>query len=146
MADTRVQLEAEDWVRRTWLGKQFGTQFTRDRVTLEPGGQFDFDAVSDDRSVICTISTSTSKTRSGNYAVGKMMKLRADMLFLLMAPARQRIVVLTSKDMYEQCMKEKQNGRVPSQIGFLHAELPPELAGKLAAAQQMASDEVSPGS
>ena len=29
MADTRVQLEAEDWIRREWLPRQFNQQFRR---------------------------------------------------------------------------------------------------------------------
>src|ERR1035441_2071195 len=102
MADTRVQLEVEDWVRQQWMPTKFGMNFNRDRVRLSPGGVFDFDAVSGDKKIIATISTSGAKTAGGNYAVGKMLKIRSDMLFLTIVEVKQRIVVLTEQDMYEQ--------------------------------------------
>ena len=144
MADTRVQTKVEDWVRREWLPGRFGQNFYRERLQLRSGGVFDFDAVSADHKVAMTISTSTCKTRSGKYAVGKMMKLRSDMLFLLMAAAPRRCVVLTDRGMYDQCLKERDGGRVPPEIEFMHAELPPALAQELCTAQQIASDEVTP--
>ena len=78
MADTRIQLEVEDWVRRNWMPAHFGTKFSRERLPLRSGGVFDFDAVSDDRSIVATISTSGSKTSGGKHAVGKILKLRSD--------------------------------------------------------------------
>ena len=82
MADTRIQLEVEDWVRRNWMASHFGMKFSRERLPIRSGGVFDFDAVSEDRSVVATISTSGSKTSGGKHAVGKILKLRSDMLFL----------------------------------------------------------------
>jgi hypothetical protein len=55
MADTRVQLEVEDWVRRNWMDKKYGQQFSRDRVKLSSGGVFDFDAVSQDGKIAAAI-------------------------------------------------------------------------------------------
>src|SRR5579863_10589179 len=106
MADARIQLEVEDWVRRNWMPTQYGTKFSRERLPLRSGGVFDFDAVSDDRSIVATISTSGSKTSGGKHAVGKILKLRSDMLFLTMVNAKRRIVILTEHDMYKQCLKE----------------------------------------
>jgi hypothetical protein len=76
-------------------------------VKLSSGGVFDFDAVSADRSIVATISTSGTKTASGKHAVGKLLKLRADMLFLLLANAPRSLVVLTERDMYDLCLKER---------------------------------------
>jgi hypothetical protein len=87
MADTRIQLEVEDWVRRNWMASHFSMKFSRERLPLRSGGVFDFDAVSEDHSVVATISTSGSKTSGGKNAVGKMLKLRSDMLFLTMVEA-----------------------------------------------------------
>lgn len=145
MADTRVQSEVEDWVRKEWLPKKLGQAFFRERLPLRSGGVFDFDAVSADHTIAMTISTSTSRTRSGNNAIGKMNKLRADMLFLTMATVAKRYMVLTDKGMHDQCMKDRVAGRVPPEIEFLLVDLPAHLAAKLAAAQKVASAEVSPG-
>src|SRR5262249_35212511 len=114
------------------------------RLRLRAGGVFDFDAVSADHSIAMAISTSCCRTRSGKNGVAKMNKIRSDMLFLVMAEAKQRIVVLTDRGMYEQCLKERAGGRAPTEIEFVHAELPAELAAKLVAAQLKASEEVSP--
>ena len=102
---------------------------------------FDFDAVSDDRSIVATISTSSAKTSGGKYAVGKILKLRSDMLFLTMVEAKQRIIILTERDMCDQCEREAAGGRVPPEIQFVCAILPDDLNQKLIAARLKASGE-----
>ncbi len=143
MADTRIQLEVEDWVRRNWMPTHFGVKFSRERLLLRSGGLFDFDAVSEDRSIVATISTSGSKTAGGKNAVGKILKLRSDMLFLMMVEAKRRVIVLTEKDMYDQCEKEFAGGRVPREIEFLCALIPEELRTRLVGARLRASGESS---
>jgi len=143
MADTRVQLEVEDWVRLNWLTPHFGMKFSRERLSLRSGGVFDFDAVSDDGSIVATISTSGSKTSGGKHAVGKMLKLRSDMLFLTMVEAKRRVIVLTERDMCDQCEKEAAGGRVPPEIEFVCASIPDDLRARLIAARSKASAELS---
>ena len=113
MADTRVQLEVEDWVRKHWIPAEYGKKFRRERLTLRSGGKFDFDAVCIDDEIVASISTSSSQTSGGKACAGKLMKLRSDMLFLLMAEAKRRIVVLTEQDMFDKCLAERDGGRVP---------------------------------
>lgn len=144
MADTRVQLEVEDWVRSEWMPATFGMTFRRERLTLRSGGKFDFDAVSPDDSIVATISTSGSLTAGGKHGVGKMMKLRSDMLFLTMVQAHRRIMVFTERDMFERCRAEKESGRVPPEVEFALAEIPAELRVRLTAAKAKSSSEVYP--
>jgi len=144
MADTRVQLEVEDWVRREWMKECYGESFYRERLPLVSGGYFDFDAVNSDKSFAATISTSGAKTASGKHAVGKLLKIRSDMYFLLLANVQRRLVVLTETDMYELCQKEVAGGRVHRSIEFVHVEIPADLASRLKAARSTASKEVSP--
>ena len=143
MADTRTQVEVEDWVRRVWMRKKYGQSFSRERLKLSAGGVFDFDAVSADETIAAVISTSGARTASGKNAVGKLLKIRSDMFFLLMADVERRVVVLTEKDMYDQCKKEVAGGRVPKQIDFEHAQIPEDLAARLRSARETASLEVS---
>src|SRR3989344_9497502 len=103
MADTRIQLEVEDWIRREWLPQKYGQSFRRERLRLDAGGFFDFDAVSADNFIVISISTSSASTAGGKGGAGKLQKLRADMLFLGMAEAQKRIIVLTERDMYQLC-------------------------------------------
>jgi hypothetical protein len=64
------------------MPQHFGVDLYRERLPLKFGGVFDFDAASGDKTIVATISTSEAKTPGGKYAVGKMLKLRSDMLFL----------------------------------------------------------------
>src|SRR5256885_419726 len=144
MANTSCQVECEDWIRLHWLPEQFGQAFYRERLSLDPGGVFDFDAVSADRTIAVSISTSGARTASGKHGVGKLMKLRADMLFLLMAQVSRRIVLLTERDMYERCLREREAGRVPREIEFMRVTLPDDLCARLAVARRASSDEVTP--
>ncbi len=144
MADTRVQLETEDWVRTQWMPTQYGQDFYRDRVKLSSGGVFDFDAVSVDRKIIASISTSGARTATGKNAVGKMLKIRSDIYFLLLVEAEHRLLIFTESDMHEQWLKEERAGRVAPGIEFVHVELPGELDQRLKESRRKASSEVSP--
>jgi hypothetical protein len=122
---------------------QYGTKFSRERLRLRSGGVFDFDAVSEDQSIVATISTSGAKTSGLKYAVGKILKLRSDMLFLTLVDAKRRIIILTERDMCDQCEKEFEAGRVPREIEFVCAVIPDELRARLVEARSKASKESS---
>src|SRR5690348_11982421 len=95
MSNTRCQNECEGWVRDTWLPTRFGMPFAEKTVTLSSGGNFKFDAVSADGSIVVSISTSRAATSSGRIGVGKMMKLRSDMLFHTLAPPARHVMIFT---------------------------------------------------
>ena len=99
--------------------------------------------MSEDESIVATISTSGSKTAGGKHAVGKILKLRSDMLFLTMVKAQRRVIVLTEQDMCDQCEKEARGGRVPNEIEFVCIPLPNDLRAKLIEARLKASREFS---
>lgn len=120
----------------------FWQSFYRGRMPLSSGGVFDFDAVIADKTIVASISTGGSRTARGKYFVGKMNKLRSDMLYLL-SEAPRRVMVLCEEDMYTRCQLEESE-RVPKEIEFVHAALPDELATRLVAARKLGSDEVSP--
>jgi len=137
-------MKIEKWIREIWLPQKFGQSFKVKSLQLTPGGSFNFDAVSEDRSIVANISTSSCRTARGNIASAKIQKMRADMLFLIMVKADKRIIVLCEKDMYDYLIKEKTNGRVPDEIEFLHAPIPENLNIALIAARVIAADEVTP--
>ncbi len=73
------------------------------------------------------------------------MKIRSDMLFLLMAEQpSKRVIILTEESMYATCLKEVAGGRVPQSIEFLLAKIPAELEDRLIKSREKASREVSP--
>lgn len=142
MGDTRVQLEVEDWVRENWMRLQLGATFSRERLRLSSGGVYDFDAVSTNRDIVAVMSTSGARTVSGNLATGKLQKVRSDILFLMLAEAQRKLVILTEKDMFDQCLKERESGRIPLNIEFMCAEIPDDLRERLVKARERASREV----
>ena len=145
VADTRVQTMVENWVQREWMPERYGQRFSREPVLLSSGGHFNFDAVSADGNIIAVIFNERLETASGKHAVGKMLKVRSDLFFLLLTGAERRIALLTERDMYERWLREVENGRVPNCIEFVHVEIPNELNSKLEKSRRKASREVTPG-
>lgn len=144
MAETKTQLEIEDWIRREWLSGKFRQRFIKDTVRLTSGGMFEFDAVSVDESIVACISTSGLTTSGGKPGSGKRHKIRSDLFFFLLTPSsKQRLMVFTEQDMYEFWLKEQKNGRVPRDIQFLIAAIPMELREKLSHAKAKSAEEVS---
>ncbi len=136
-------MEAEVWIRDRWLPRRYGQLFTKKKLMLRPGGEFEFDGVSDDGRIAVAISTNGGITTGGKKASSKMHKLRSDALFLLMANAQERVIVIADKRMFDICSQEKKRGRLPTEIEIERAELPPEMQTRLLAAQRTASDEMS---
>ena len=85
MADTTVQREVAGWLREHWLSLKYGQAFTARELRLSSGGTFEFDAVSQDGKMAIAISTSQSLTVGMKLGYGKLQKIRADALFLLLA-------------------------------------------------------------
>ena len=105
---------------------------------------FDFDAVSDDGQIVALISTSDSKTASGKHGVGKVMKIRSDLLFLTLVEAEKKVIVFVEPGMHQWFKQEFESGRVPRDIEFALAEVPAELRRRLEQARARASKEVTP--
>jgi len=143
MADTSVQREVENWVRDQWLPEKFAQQFHKRKCKLDSGGDFEFDAVSQDSTIVALISTSRYKTARGKHGSGKVQKIRADINFLQQAQADQHILLLTEPDMLEFFQKERAKGRVSQSIHIALVSLPESLSASLKQARDEASREVS---
>jgi hypothetical protein len=63
------------------------------------------------------------------------------MLFLTLVEAKRKLVILTERDMCDQCEKEAAGGRIPPEIEFICAIIPDELRLRLVAARVKASGE-----
>lgn len=145
MADSKIQKQVEKWIREQWLPTQFRCTFRETNVKLVPGGSFKFDAVSDDDKIVALISTSRSRTSTGNKARGQINKLRADILFLTMlSKKKERVLIFSERDLYEEIEREQKNARrLPKGIKLMHVVLPEKLDFKLAIARERASKEMS---
>jgi hypothetical protein len=144
MADSKSHRSAEVWIRENWLPLALGQPFTKRRLDLISGGQFEFDGVSKDRTIAVCVSTNGGIRATGGKASTKLHKIRSDVMFLLLANVERRIVVLADKAMHDLCMVEFNNGRLPQNVEFHLAEVPDVMLVDLAAARAIAAAEVTP--
>ncbi len=71
MANTRyLTTKVEDHVRKV-LGERFGTPFRKRVLDPTTGGRHDFDAVSDDGTIVASIKATSGKTAGGKISNGK---------------------------------------------------------------------------
>jgi len=141
MANSRIQGEAEIWIRETWLPQRFKQRFFKGQLQLLSGGVFEFDAISDDKKIVASISTNGGITAAGRKATPKLNKIRSDILFLLQCEATQRLVLLSDAAMFKLCELELKNGRIPRQIEFIQVSLPYELEEQCRISRRIAAQE-----
>ena len=146
MANTPAQLDAERWIVSNFLPQNFdGLAFEGKKLKVKWGGEFAFDAVSFDGTIVGLISTSAAHTASGKSAIAKFQKLKADALYLLnVTGARRLFMVFTERTMLTHVEKEKLSGRFPPEIEFLHVTLPEEIHVRVIEAGRIASAETTP--
>jgi hypothetical protein len=142
MASTGVQKKCEQWIINHWLPERYHVEFASKRLKMQDRGEFEFDAVCKDETIVCNISTATATTYRGDIASGKKSKMRADCLMLSLVSVKKKLLILTESCMYEFTLKEQEAGRLPLDVEIYHAELPSELKVELAAARMVASKEV----
>lgn len=142
MANSQAQRAAELWICTNWLPDKYHQTFSKQRLQLSSGGVFEFDAVSEDRRIAVSISTSGGITSGGKKASPKMNKIRSDALFLLLAAVQQRIILFTERQMYELCQEQIRLGRFPPEVTAIIAELPPKLEADVASGRAKAAEEI----
>lgn len=141
MANTKVQLEVEAWIRDTYLKARFGQSFAKKKVRLPTGGQYECDAVNHDESILVAVCTSGKTTSSGRQAAGSIRKVKGDIDYLAVIPAKSRLVILTDPEMCDYWRKQAKAGRVSDTVQFEFVDLPPLLKAKLFASRFRASRE-----
>ena len=74
---------------------------------MKVGGKFEFDAVSEDESIVVCISTSKGITSGGNVPSAKIQKIRSDALwfYMLEKPPKKKVLAFTDKGMHDLIQK-----------------------------------------
>jgi len=146
MANTRAQHEAERWIVQQGLAARFPEiSFSKRKVKLTWGGEFEFDAVSSNGKIVGAVSTSTARTTTGKAAAAKYQKLKTDALYLLhVHEASHYFMVFTELPMLNYFKKQRDIGRFPPEIELLHIALPPDIHLTVSKSRQIASLETSP--
>ena len=133
MADSTIATkDVENWIRSEFLQKKYNQAFAKRKLGVQSGAEIEFDAVSEDGTIICIISTSPVKTVDGLFDTGALANVREKALWTISLNEKPETIVFacTDKSMFELVKKEKDNGRFPKQIKTFLVKLPADLAVK----------------
>jgi hypothetical protein len=122
MADTTIATtDVENWIRNEILSKKYQQAFSKQKLGVQSGGEFECDAVSEDGKIVCFISTSPSKTVDGKPDADVLGKIREKALWAVSLNEKPETIVFafTDKSMVEIIKQEKENGRFPKHIKTL---------------------------
>jgi hypothetical protein len=149
MADTRfLKSKVEPYVR-DWLAQRFGRPFRSEFVELSgvegAPAKHEFDAVSEDRKIVCGIKTASWTTSRGKKGAGKVQGAYAELYFLDHVDAEQKYLILTDSEFFENLSRDSR-GKLPKSIGLLHCALSDELKREVDAIRTKSRDEVTPQS
>jgi hypothetical protein len=130
----------EPWIRAQ-LEARYGQSFESKILRLQPGGGHEFDAVSEDGSVVASIKTSSGLTSGGNHPVGKVAACLNDIYYLSLIGAKVRLLILTNPEFHSLFMKTSQ-GKIASGIEVELMALPLDIQVDVDAISKRASDEM----
>ena len=141
MADTRyLRATVEPYVRER-LAEEHGRPFASQRVKLRAGGDHEFDAVSDDGTVVCAIKTASGRTATGKVPAGKFKDAEAELYYLTQIAAPTRILILTTPEFHD-LMKRRLQGRLDPGISLRLMQLPADMQARVTIIQRSASAEM----
>lgn len=148
MADTTyVKTVVEPWVR-SWLSTQYPAHIFKPQlmplvgVTRTTPGYHEFDAVSEDKSIISAIKGHSFKTSGGNLPQAKFASLYQELYFLSLVKAKRRLLILTNKEMYTDFV-ERSKGKVADDVEIIYCQLPEDLGRGMINISNKASKEMS---
>ncbi|MFZ4682433.1 MAG: hypothetical protein ACOYMS_08020 [Terrimicrobiaceae bacterium] len=142
MATSKAFLLVEAHIRDGWMRSEFKTNFKKTKAPLRRGGEFEFDAVSEDGAIVACISANSGRANQGGLAKTKMNKIRSDILFLLLSEAPTKVMLLVDGDLHAHAIQEQKRGRLPDEISIRLATLSDDFQRVLAEAQANASAEM----
>ena len=147
MADTTyVKRTVEPWVREHWLKERYGQTFQSQTMPLSgiggpDPGKHEFDAVSEDGSIIAAIKGHSFKTAGGNLPSAKFSSLYQELYFLSLVKAKKRLLIFTNQEMYDDFV-ERSKGKVAGGIELVYCELPKHMRRQVTTIGRRASNEM----
>lgn len=142
MANTSaLRYRVEPWVREQ-LAQRFGQTFSSQVLELVPRGRHEFDAVSEDRSVVVSIKTNSGLTSGGNFPNGKVNAVTAELYYLSLVEAPTRILLLTNPE-FHTILLGHLKGAIAAGVEIELMPLPPDLQGVVDKAIAAASAEMT---
>lgn len=148
MADTRyLKSIVEDHVR-AWLRDKFDQPFKSEFLPLVSiqgkSKTHEFDAVSEDGTIVCSIKTSSWKTSGKKRGSGKVQGAYTELYFLDHVQAGKKMLILTDPEFF-RCFSREVDGRLSNGITLLDCPLPDELCREIATIRLKARRELGFG-
>jgi hypothetical protein len=144
MANTALlRYKVEPYIRAQ-LEVEFGQPFRSKELPLPGGATREFDAVSDDSTVVVSIKTSSGLTSGGKRPSGKINSCTADLYYLSLLDAPIRRLVLTNPE-FHKIFITVMRGAIAQGIDVVLVALPPELQAEVDGVIAEASSEIDRG-
>jgi hypothetical protein len=128
---------------RAQLERRYGVQFSSRTLALTTGGMHEFDAVSSDGSIVTSIKSLSARTRSNKRPAAKYLNCVAELYFLSLVDAPQRLLILTTPAWHAMFTSYIENRLHPG-IAIELLELSPELQAEVDRVRDIASAEMAP--
>ncbi len=121
--------DVENWIRSEFLPQKYNQAFAKRKLGVQSGAEIEFDAVSEDDTIVCIISTSPGKTADGKADTDVLAKIREKTLWTISLNEKPETIAFayTDKSMGELLKEEKGNGRFPKHIKTLLVKLPAKI-------------------
>ena len=137
---TFLKVEVENWIRKH-LFELHGQPFRSALLKLQPGGNHEFDAVSEDDQIVCSIKTSSGLTSGGNIPQGKLTSCITEIYYLNLIQAQSSQLILTNEEFFRIFQKTTE-GKIAEGVVITHLGLPPQMQLKVDEVIRKASDEM----
>ena len=128
MADATIATkDIETWIRNEFLPKKYGQAFSKRKLGVQSGGEFECDAVSEDGKIVCFISTGSSNAAGEKSGADALTHIRKVAFWAVSLSEKPEIIVFacTDKSMVELIKKEQGLGRFPKHIKTLLVKVNP---------------------
>lgn len=142
MANTNYyKTHVEPHVREA-LEVKYRVPFHSRKLRLTTGGWHEFDAVSEDGSIVASIKSLSGKTAGGKRPAAKYSTCLAEMYYLSLVKADQRILVLTTPAWHEMFLTFIEGRRHPD-VRIELVPLSAEIQAEVDKVRDIASGEVT---
>jgi hypothetical protein len=138
-----LRYTVEPWVRAR-LEERYGRPFSSRVLGLTTGGKREFDAVSDDLSIVASIKAHSGLTSGGRNPSAKISSALLEVYFLTLVPAEVKLLILTDPEFFDIFAKNTA-GRVAPGIAVERMALPAKMQAAVREVTRSASIEMGTG-
>ena len=142
MANTALMKTLVEPYVRLQLESEYGQPFSQQFLVLPSGGRHEFDAVSQDGNIVCSIKSNSGLTSGGKRPGGKILSCYAELYYLLQVDAPTRLLVLTNPEFHKIFVQDSRDRLAPG-LGLKLVPLSDEIQHQIDEVTRSASREIA---